>query len=75
MIEVKRGVAGAPVLDQIDRYLDAVRAELAGLGETVEGVIVSDGSEATLRARLADRYDVQHVNLALLGYHDAASTE
>jgi hypothetical protein len=75
VIELKRGAAGAPVLDQIDRYLDAVRVELARPGETVEGVIGSDGSRAALRARLAQRPDVQHVNLALLGYHDNATDE
>jgi hypothetical protein len=55
VIEIKRGVAGVEVLDQLDRYIDAARTEVAQDRETVEGLIISDGATAALRARLATR--------------------
>lgn len=68
VIELKRRVANEAVLDQLDRYLDAMRAELAEPGETVEGLIVADGTTNALRARLATRSDVDYLNLESLGF-------
>ncbi len=62
VIELKRAGAGAEVVDQLTRYLDAIEADHAE-GAEVEGLVLSDGDSTDFLDRVGDDGRVSHLNV------------
>jgi hypothetical protein len=60
--ELKRQGADGLVVAQIDAYLCAARNELAGAGESVTGVVLTDGTSPEFHEAAAGHDDIVHIN-------------
>jgi RecB family endonuclease NucS len=69
MIENKTTAVGVRAAEQLLGYVDSVRAERAGPGQEVHGLLLADGRTIDLQSMLW-RNDIDYLSLSEVGYRD-----